>query len=80
MEASTTFLFICFFLTIGSFILGGILAWNLKDIFDLWYANAGYAKHILHPEMLDDEGNIRTDELIYLRFIEDDDTILDEDD
>ena len=56
MEATAPFLFIAFFLTVGAFILGGVLVWNLKDIFDMWYENAGYAKHILHPEMFDENG------------------------
>lgn len=70
MEATPSFLFIAFFITIGSFILGGILAWNLKDIFDMWYENSGYAKHILHPEMYDEDGNLHREELMRVRFYE----------
>lgn len=73
MEASLPFLFVAFFMTIGSFILGGVLVWNLKDVFDLWYENSGYAKHILHPEMYDENGDLHREELLRVRFYEDED-------
>lgn len=72
MEASLPFLFVAFFLTIGSFILGGVLVWNVKDVFDMWYENAGYAKHILHPEMFDENGELHRDELLRVAFVNDD--------
>lgn len=71
MEATAPFLFIAFFLTIGAFILGGVLVWNLKDIFDMWYENAGYAKHILHPEMFDENGELYRDDLLRVTFVDD---------
>lgn len=73
------FIYIAFFLTIGTFILGFMSGWFANNIFDAWYQNAGYAKSITHPEMLDDEGQILRDELIYLTFRDDDD-MLDEED
>jgi hypothetical protein len=71
MEATAPFLFIAFFLTIGAFILGGVLVWNLKDVFDMWYDNAGYAKHILHPEMFDENGELYRDDLLRVTFVDD---------
>ena len=73
MEATAPFLFIAFFLTVGAFILGGVLVWNLKDIFDMWYENAGYAKHILHPEMFDENGEMYRDDLLRVTFVDDED-------
>jgi hypothetical protein len=73
------FIYIAFFLTIGTFILAFMAGWFANNIFDAWYQNAGYAKSITHPEMLDDEGQILRDELIYLTFRDDDD-MLDEED
>jgi len=70
MEATAPFLFIAFFLTVGAFILGGVLVWNLKDIFDMWYENAGYAKHILHPEMFDENGEMYRDDLLRVTFVD----------
>jgi len=52
---------------IGSFILGSSITWIAKGHIDAYVDNAAYAKAIIHPEMLDDEGNILRDELIYLR-------------
>ena len=79
MEATAPFLFIAFFLTVGAFILGGVLVWNLKDLFDAWYDNAGYAKHVLHPEMFDENGQMYRDDLLRVTFMNDDDEYDDED-
>jgi hypothetical protein len=73
------FIYIAFFLTIGTFVLAFMAGWFANNLFDAWYQNAGYAKSITHPEMLDDEGQILRDELIYLTFRDDDD-MLDEED
>jgi hypothetical protein len=73
------FIYIAFFLTIGTFIVAFMVGWFANNIFDAWYQNAGYAKSITHPEMLDDDGQILRDELIYLTFHDDDD-MLDEED
>ena len=73
------FIYIAFFLTIGTFIVAFMAGWFANNLFDAWYQNAGYAKSITHPEMLDDEGQILRDELIYLTFRDDDD-MLDEED
>jgi hypothetical protein len=73
------FIYIAFFLTIGTFVVAFMAGWFANNIFDAWYQNAGYAKSITHPEMLDDDGQILRDELIYLTFSDDDD-MLDEED
>jgi len=73
------FIYIAFFLTIGTFVVAFMAGWFANNIFDAWYQNAGYAKSITHPEMLDDDGQILRDELIYLTFHDDDD-MLDEED
>lgn len=51
---------------IGSFILGSFVTWSIKPHIDAYVDNAAYAKAIIHPEMLDDDGNILRDELIYI--------------
>lgn len=51
---------------IGSFILGSFVTWSIKPHIDAYVDNAAYAKAIIHPEMLDDNGNILRDELIYI--------------
>jgi hypothetical protein len=73
------FIYVSFFLTIGTFILAFVLGWFSNNLFDAWYQNASYAKHIIHPEMLDEDGRILQDELTYLTFSDDDD-IFDEED
>lgn len=74
------FLYITFFLIIGSFIGGFILSWIVKDYIEAFIDNASYAKAITHPEMLDEDGNVIQDELIYLHFTDDDAMMDDEDD
>jgi hypothetical protein len=51
---------------IGAFILGSFVTWSIKPHIDAYVDNAAYAKAIIHPEMLDDDGNILRDELIYI--------------
>jgi len=78
--ADLSFLYIAFFLTIGSFLLGLIAAWNLKGIFDEWKDRAEYAAVVMHPEMQSEDGYIDPSELLYLRIDNDDDMMDDEDD
>lgn len=78
--ADLSFLYIAFFLTIGSFLLGLIAAWNLKGIFDEWKDRAEYAAVVMHPEMQTEDGYIDPSELLYLRIDNDDDMMDDEDD
>ena len=52
---------------IGAFILGGTVIWTVKDHVDAFIDNAAYAKAVTHPEMLDEDGNVLRDELIYIR-------------
>ena len=68
---------------LGAFILGSFVTWSIKPHIDAFVDNAAYAKSITHPEMLDDDGNILRDDLIYIRpdsAFWDDDTDDDEDD
>lgn len=62
---------------VGAFILGSFVTWSIKPHIDAYVDNAAYAKSIIHPEMLDDDGNILRDDLIYIRS---DSDIWDEDD
>ena len=74
------FYYLAFFLTIGSFLLGFVVSWNLKHVFDTWEEKADYAEQILHPEMYDADGEplASPDEILYLRFTDVSDTIDDE--
>ena len=75
-----SFLYISFFLTIGSFLVGFLISWNVKAAFDAWQSKADYAKIVMHPERCDGDGNLVDDDLFYLRYSEEDDTITDKDD
>ena len=76
---STEFLYLSFFMTIGAFIGGFILSWIIKDHVEAFVDNAAYSKAITHPEMLDEDGNVLRDELIYLHFSDEDAMMEDED-
>ncbi len=76
--ADLSFLYIAFFLTLGSFLVGFLISWNIKAAFDEWQEKADYAKIVMHPEMYDENGNfLDTEDLFYLRLTEEDDTITD---
>jgi|TARA_B100002019_G_scaffold288635_1_gene302616 hypothetical protein len=68
------------FAIIGAFLIGGLVTWTAKDYVDAYIDNAAYAKSIVHPEMLDEDGNVDQSELLYLRFTDNDDTLDAEDD
>jgi hypothetical protein len=53
--------------TVGAFILGITVSWLAKGYVEDFIENAAYAKAVTHPEMLDEDGNILHDELIYIR-------------
>ena len=53
--------------TLGAFILGITVSWLAKGYVEDQIENAAYAKSVTHPEMLDEDGNIIHDELIYIR-------------
>lgn len=53
--------------TIGAFILGITVSWLAKGYVEDFIENAAYAKAVTHPEMLDEDGNILHDDLIYIR-------------
>lgn len=61
--------------TIGAFLLGITIAWQAKGYVEDYIENAAYAKSVTHPEMLDENGQVVHDDLIYLRdmIVEDDD-------
>tara|TARA_A200000159_G_C7316567_1_gene336971 strand:- start:1446 stop:1685 length:240 start_codon:yes stop_codon:yes gene_type:complete len=61
--------------TIGAFLLGITISWLAKGYVEDYIENAAYAKSVSHPEMLDEDGQIVHDELLYLRdmIVEDDD-------
>ncbi|AAX46992.1 hypothetical protein CPQG_00100 [Cyanophage P-RSM3] len=61
--------------TIGAFLLGITISWLAKGYVEDYIENAAYAKSVTHPEMLDEDGQIVHDDLIYLRdmIVEDDD-------
>ena len=61
--------------TIGAFLLGITISWLAKGYVEDYIEKAAYAKSVTHPEMLDENGQIVHDELIYLR-----DMIVDDDD
>ena len=61
--------------TIGAFLLGITISWVAKGYVEDYIENAAYAKSVSHPEMLDEDGQIVHDELLYLR-----DMIVDDDD
>ena len=52
---------------IGAFILGLVTAWLAKVYVEDYIENAAYAKSIVHPEMLDEDGMIVSDDLLYIR-------------
>ena len=61
--------------TIGAFIIGITTAWLAKGYVEDYIENAAYAKSVSHPEMLDDDGQVVQDDLLYLRdmIVEDED-------
>ena len=77
--SDVAFIYIAFFLTIGSFLLGFVVSWNIKDVFDQWKERAEYAAMVMHPEMYDEGGPVDPGELIYLRIHDEDDIVDDED-
>ena len=78
--ADASFLYIAFFLTVGSFLLGSIVVWNVKDVYDEWRERADYARIVMHPEMYDEDGELITyDSMIYLRYQQPYDMLDDED-
>tara|TARA_B100000131_G_scaffold54081_1_gene48998 strand:+ start:608 stop:844 length:237 start_codon:yes stop_codon:yes gene_type:complete len=52
---------------IGAFILGVTVSWLAKGYVEDYVENAAYARAVIHPEMMDANGNMIHDELLYLR-------------
>ena len=61
--------------TIGAFLLGITISWLAKGYVEDYIENAAYAKSVSHPEMLDDDGQVVQDDLLYFRdrIVEDED-------
>ena len=76
--ADLSFLYIAFFLTIGSFLLGFVTSWNLKSVFDQWKERAEYAAVVMHPEMMGEDGMADPADLFYLRITDEDDIMEDD--
>ncbi len=60
-------------ISIMFFFVGSIIGWLVKD-----YLSKRALKSYLHPEMLDENGNIIPDEILAVRFENYDDTNTDE--
>ena len=75
MEAFVLEITLVVLVTIGAFLLGITISWLAKGYVEDYIENAAYAKSVTHPEMLDEDGQIVHDDLIYLRdmIVEDDD-------
>tara|TARA_B100000131_G_scaffold227222_1_gene218842 strand:- start:4186 stop:4416 length:231 start_codon:yes stop_codon:yes gene_type:complete len=52
---------------IGAFILGITVSWLAKGYVEDYVENAAYTRAVIHPEMLDENGNMIHDEYLYLR-------------
>lgn len=65
---------------IGAFVLGALVTWSIKGHIDAFIDNAAYAKAITHPEMLDEDGNILHDELLFIRTQDDFEDLEDDED
>tara|TARA_A200000159_G_C7266525_1_gene315338 strand:+ start:103 stop:345 length:243 start_codon:yes stop_codon:yes gene_type:complete len=76
--ADPAFLYIVTVLTVGAFLIGFAISWQLKDVYDNWMHRKDYTQAVLHPELYDNEGNLSDEEMIYLRFPEEDDILYDE--
>jgi len=62
-SATTSFLFLC---------VGIVAGWTVKDFMhDYFYTREEV--QTMHPEMYDDEGLLINEELLSVRFVEDDD-------
>ena len=75
MEAFVLEITLVVLVTTGAFLLGITISWLAKGYVEDYIENAAYAKSVTHPEMLDEDGQIVHDDLIYLRdmIVEDDD-------
>ena len=67
MEAFILEITLVVLVTIGAFLLGITISWLAKGYVEDYIENAAYAKSVTHPEMLDEDGQIVHDDLIYLR-------------
>tara|TARA_Y100001934_G_scaffold215994_1_gene256111 strand:- start:177 stop:434 length:258 start_codon:yes stop_codon:yes gene_type:complete len=76
----TTVLLVIFSILCLTFlILGGIIGWLAQQNNYIKMQNAGIVSATYHPEMYDENGNIIPDEIIALRFENNDDSEEDDD-
>ena len=75
MEAFILEITLVVLVTIGAFLLGITISWLAKGYVEDYIENAAYAKSVSHPEMLDDDGQVVQDDLLYIRdmIVEDED-------
>ena len=69
MEAFVLEITLVVLVTIGAFLLGITISWLAKGYVEDYIENAAYAKSVSHPEMLDDDGQVVQDDLLYLSLI-----------
>ena len=63
------------------FAVGILFGWAANEVkHDQLYAKEIEEQNNMHPEMYDGDGNLVDDDLFYLRYSEEDDTITDKDD
>ena len=80
MEATT---YVLFFSATSSFLflcVGIVAGWTAKDFMHDYFYTEEESVSNMHPEMYDGDGNLVDDDLFYLRYSEEDDTITDKDD
>lgn len=69
LSSVVSILFFSFLFCLGSFVMGAVIGWFANEYFDNYFS----AKLTYHPEMFDDEGHVINEELLSLRFIEEED-------
>ena len=52
---------------LGAFFLGITVSWLAKGYVEDYIENAAYSKSVVHPGMVDENGNMLHDELIYIK-------------
>lgn len=69
LSSVVSILFFSFLFCIGSFIVGIVIGWFVHEYFNNYFS----AKLTYHPEMFDNAGHVIDEQLLSLRFIEDED-------
>ena len=50
--ADPAFIYIVSVLTVGAFLIGACLSWQLKDVYDTWVEKKDYTQAVLHTCLL----------------------------